>query len=58
MTLDSPTNSEWEDNMFWKNSTKQLLHYSKLSVSQSRRSKTRLLQGMLAQRWLQDTPEN
>ena len=37
---------------------RELLHFSKHSVPQSRRNISRLLQGMLSQRWLQDTSEN
>lgn len=39
-------------------SIRELLHFSKRSVPQSRRNISRLLQGMLSQRWLQDTSEN
>lgn len=59
MTLEEPVNTGMgRQYVLEEYSTKQLLHFSKLSVSQSRRNTARLLQGMLPQRWLQDTSEN
>lgn len=59
MTLEGPINTGMgRQYVLEAYSIRELLHFSKLSVPQSRRNTSRLLQGMLSQRWLQDTSEN